>query len=134
MKKFESLDPEGCPEEDKVNIELYPDFLGHETDITYTNNKALEKLCEIDWFSIYEACVGTKNQSVVLTIGNDTFPVDLDVDFVSMLLDQLPAIDVANDTEGGAYVWFLAEGSTEKQMEQQVTALTNWLKSLPAVV
>jgi hypothetical protein len=132
MKKFESLDHEDCPTEDQIAIECYPGFLGCESDVIDTTYDALIKLCEIDLSGIEEGCTDTGEQTAMLTSGNQAFPIRYDWATLSfsMLLDQLPSIEVAVDQEYGTYIWFLSEGSTERDMEQQVGVLTNWLRSL----
>jgi hypothetical protein len=120
-------------------IETYPGYLGHTMDHDFFPGTELEPLENIDltkYNELVDEHGGERQLNIALPSGKTTILFNA-YDSIAHILDQLPTVKVCHDAHASSlgpasaaiYVFFIADGVTETDLEASIASLTTALKS-----
>lgn len=115
----------------------YPGFLGYERgeDGLFTDCEEMKPLNTVNWPNLFEKVdeLGADAELNVVVNGSQLIVKIAPMRFeIAQILDQIPAIDVQIDKEWLAYIFFLQDGFTLRDVEEQVAGLVKGISKLMA--
>jgi hypothetical protein len=125
-------------DDDERPIESYPGFIGMTMDYDFLPEKQLDCLRNLNWKRyryLLEWAPDDHTIEVVFRKGLRRVKNTLFDSSIHMLLDQVPSVKVFHDPGGESpgsaaiYIFFIADGVSEEELEHDVLALEAALQS-----